>query len=133
MLSLLIKEVKEMVKIEDLIERAKEDVVCAVGEGGSRQRRWLEANVDSYNSSTFRIKVLVLEGSEPRGWVIVNYYLKFVQAFGKDGKMLSEYELISEQLKEYGSSERRQTWHAIAGFFRHDFSRGRNGSLYQRL
>jgi len=92
-------------KIEDLIERAKLDVVKAVGESKSRQRKWLKRDIDSYKSRKFRIRVLVLEGSEPRGVIIVNYYERMVQAFDAYGEKLSQYVLDVEQLKEH---DRRQ-------------------------
>ena len=89
-------------EIEDLVEKAKSDVTSATH---GRQRKWLEANIDSYGSPNFRIRVLVLEGSGPRGIVIVNYYLGKVHALGADGEVLSRYSLDADELMEWRVSK----------------------------
>lgn len=86
-------------EIEDIVKKAKSDVRGAAG-CSERERKWLEANIDSYGSPNLRIRVLVLEGSGPRGIVIVNYYLRTVQAFGMYGKELSRYSLDDERIRE---------------------------------
>ena len=89
-------------EIEDLVEKAKSNVVSAAGDLG---RKWLEANIDSYGSPNLRIRVLVLEGSGPRGIVIVNYYLGKVHALGADGEVLSRYSLDAGELMEWRVSK----------------------------
>jgi hypothetical protein len=87
-------------EIENLVEKAKSDVRGAAG-CSERERKWLEASIDSYGSPNLRIRVMVLEGSGPRGIVIANYYMGTVQAFGADGEGLSRYSFDDEQIREW--------------------------------
>ena len=76
--------------IEGMIKTAKAKVLNDYGcqEG---DRDWLEANVDSYDQPEHRIRLIVLEGSPAKGFIIVNYGLGEVQAFNCAGKALKRY------------------------------------------
>ena len=79
--------------MEELIEKAKHWVASVCG----LQRKWLEAEPKwSYNSSEYLVRLCVLEGSPPRGYLIVDYASKTIKAF-------------------YGSFERTKTF-KLEGF-----------------
>jgi hypothetical protein len=68
-------------------------VIKAYEHKDSTERKWLEANLDSYESPDHRIRVLVLEGSPAKGYVIVNYGTETVLAFDVFDKKLKELRL----------------------------------------
>jgi hypothetical protein len=55
---------------EEAILRAREAVRQRYGGAGDRQ--WLVAVLDSYDDPCNRIEFHVLEGSPPKGWVVVD-------------------------------------------------------------
>ena len=68
--------------MEQLIERAKRLVEhwynCRQGE-----RPWLEAEPPySYDNPEYKVKLLVLEGSPPKGYILVDYSYRMVKLFG---------------------------------------------------
>jgi hypothetical protein len=71
---------------QEEIEKAKAVVAKDCVDGNKRE--WLQCNVDSYDSPANRIQLLVLKGSPPRGWVIVNYPEGVIQGFDGVGRKL---------------------------------------------
>ena len=85
-------EVCYMQKIEDLIWKAKIKVERKYeGSMERSMRKWIEVYVDSYESHTNRISFWVLEGSPPKGYVIVNYGHGEVLAFDAWNNRLYTY------------------------------------------
>ena len=80
-MSLTDSEIKAM---EKAIEKAKERVCKAYdGREYSRQRKWLEATPeDSYDDDSYIVKVFVLAGSPPKGYILADYANKIVRPFG---------------------------------------------------
>ena len=71
------RENKEEVEI--LVRKAKKRVEGRTSEG----RKWLEASPEnSYDSEDYKVKVFVLEGSPPKGYVLADYCYGIVKAFG---------------------------------------------------
>ena len=69
---------------QEEIEKAKGVIEKHCVDGNKRE--WLDANVDSYNAPRNRIQLLVLQGSPPRGRVIVNYSAGIIQGFDGGGR-----------------------------------------------
>ena len=88
----------------DLIDKAKRFIISRVEDGD--ERKWLSANVDSYETSTQRITLFVLEGSPPRGYVIANYSTLTVKAFSIQDKTLRTWNLGDELAKLSGGLSR---------------------------
>ncbi|KAA0243658.1 MAG: hypothetical protein DYG83_13270 [Candidatus Brocadia sp. AMX2] len=68
--------------MEQLIGQAKR----LVARGLNPDRKWLESSLDSYNDESYRVSLLVLEGSPAKGYIIANYGTRQVIAFDDDGK-----------------------------------------------
>ena len=73
--------------LETTIRKAKEKVVAAYTKTPI-VREWHGVSVDSYEDSHNRITMLVLEGSPPKGMIIINYGHGLVMAFDAWGKKL---------------------------------------------
>jgi len=67
-----------------LIERAKEKVMRSYGH--SVGRRWLNTYCDSYEDSSYRVEIFVLEGSPVKGVVLVDHGRNVVMGFDVGGK-----------------------------------------------
>jgi hypothetical protein len=84
--------------IDKLVEKAKKLVTHQISHpkviADYESRRWLETNVDSYQAGTNRISFLVLEGSPPRGYVVVNYSTKKVTAFDSADRVLKRFRTL---------------------------------------
>ena len=72
-------------ELSKLIEQAKVWCISQCIDGN--KRKWLEANLNSYSAHSNEVKVLVLEGSPPRGIIISNLPLHAVWAFNAQGKL----------------------------------------------
>ena len=81
---------------EEAIEKAKLSVIKSYDCKGSVERKWLEANLDSYEEKHSRLKILVREGSPPKGHIIVNYGHQTVTAFDALGKKLYTWRYLRE-------------------------------------
>ena len=69
-------------ELEKLIEKAKEKVEKDYDPHGLCKRQWLEATPpNSYRSKEYKVTVFVLEGSPPKGYIIVDYCYGIVKAF----------------------------------------------------
>ncbi|GAN34101.1 MAG: hypothetical protein DYG83_03405 [Candidatus Brocadia sp. AMX2] len=75
--------------MEQLIEQAKKLIAKRWDEG----RKWLETSLDSYGDKSYRVSLFVLEGSPAKGYIIANYGMGRVTAFGCDGTRLKTYRL----------------------------------------
>ena len=95
MLRLTIKGDEMSGIINELIEKAKLKVFSTCPHPDDNERPWLEADIDSYSSKSTRIKLLVLEGSPPRGIIIVNYPLGTVTAINMYNQRLHTWKLES--------------------------------------
>lgn len=84
--------------MEKVIERAKEAVELAY-ESRHSQRDWLDTFLDSYNSKTWRVRVLVLEGSPAKGYIVANYGTGSVQAYDGVDKQIATYSAEKMMLK----------------------------------
>ena len=62
---------KEVSMMDKLIEKAKQ---CVEG-------RWPDGNQNSYGDSAWRVRLFVLQGSPPKGFVLANYGTYTVKAF----------------------------------------------------
>lgn len=62
------------------IDGAKKKVESAY-KGDRRQGRWLDTFRDPGGSETLRIRILVLEGTPFKGYVVANYGTGIVRAF----------------------------------------------------
>ena len=80
---------KEREKVMDIfIEKAKK----LVERGEKVEREWLEAEPpNSYSSSDYRVRLFVLEGSPPKGYVLADYASGVVRAFGLSLRALYTY------------------------------------------
>lgn len=74
--------------VDELIEEAKQIVIKKYEHKDTTKRKWLEANLDSYENPNHRIRVLVLEGSPAKGYIIANYGTARVTAFDVYDKKL---------------------------------------------
>ena len=64
-----------------LINKAKE-WIRESGESGTVERDWLEAEPPlSYDDNQYRVKLLVLEGSPPYGYILADYNEGICKAF----------------------------------------------------
>lgn len=68
--------------MEKLIEGAKQLVEkwcgCHLGD-----RQWLEAEPPcSYGNRSYRVRLFVLEGSPPKGYILADYVNRIVKVFG---------------------------------------------------
>lgn len=78
-----------MNEFEELIEKAKLRVIQAYDHyQPPTPRKWLIANLDSYENSASRVSIMVLEGSPAKGYVIADYGRATVQAVDAWGKRL---------------------------------------------
>ena len=66
--------------LDELIEKAKSAVVKAFEGKDTTEREWLIADLDSYESVAYRIRIYVLEGSPAKGIILVNYGTRTVIA-----------------------------------------------------
>lgn len=83
--------------MEQLINEAKKLVVRRADDGS--ERKWLETEVVPYGSPSEKVRFLVLEGSPARGYIIANYGMEKVTAFGCDGTRLKTYCLQDRYLR----------------------------------
>jgi hypothetical protein len=83
-------------EFEELIELCKQAVIKAYRfiEGKEAEDRpWLEVHVDPYKCyKRYRVQLFVLEGTPAKGYVLVDYGRKRVQAFDSDGERLLEFD-----------------------------------------
>jgi hypothetical protein len=84
-------EYKISLTMEDLIEMAKLRVIKAYERRTETKRRWLTAELDSYDDPAYRIQIFVLEGSPAKGYVIADYGRGVVKAFDAWHKCLYTY------------------------------------------
>jgi hypothetical protein len=83
------KEKESNKEILNLIEHAKHRVEQ---EFGGVKRDWLEAEPrHSYSSGGYKVKVFVLEGSPPKGYILVDFCWGIVKAFGVRMRLLHTY------------------------------------------
>lgn len=76
---------EESSSMDKLIEKAKRWVQARLSDGD--QRPWLEAEPpSSYGNPAYRVRLLVLQGSPPRGLVLANYCLNTVKAMDSQMK-----------------------------------------------
>ena len=69
--------------VEELIEKAKRKAEKAYDPQEKHKREWLEAEPPhSYRSKGYKVKVFVLEGSPPKGYILADYCYGIVKAFG---------------------------------------------------
>lgn len=80
------------VKIRATIEKAKKFIVSRNSEDFSK-REWLSVSVDSYGSKSNRIEFLVLEGSPPRGYIVVNRNTATVKAYDSRDRVVKTFKL----------------------------------------
>ena len=67
-------------EVELLIEKAKRRVELTYG---GVKRKWLVAKPEnSYDSNMYSVKLLVLEGSPPKGYILADYCYGIVKGFG---------------------------------------------------
>ena len=70
----------EKEEVEKIIEKAKLRVENSYR--GSK-RKWFEAELPySYSDPKYKVKLFVYEGSPPKGYVIADYSLGIIKAFG---------------------------------------------------
>lgn len=61
------------------------------------ERPWNEATVESkHGKKEYRIKLLVLDGSPPKGHIVVEYAHGIVRAFGANTKPLMSYKAFPD-------------------------------------
>ncbi len=70
------------------IVKAKQKVVEKYEHGKTTERQWLQASVDSYDNSEYRVELFVLEGSPAKGLVIVNWGARWIKAIDLWGNQL---------------------------------------------
>jgi hypothetical protein len=59
---------------------------------GGIKRSWLEAHpTDSYNNPNYRVAVYALEGSPPKGVILLNRSLGFLAGYEVMGKVVLKY------------------------------------------
>lgn len=75
--------------LEELIQWAKKKVIRAYEGREETNRAWLECSLDSYKTNSYRIRVLVLEGSPVKGYIIANYGTGTVTAFTAHDKKIA--------------------------------------------
>lgn len=69
-------------RMKETIEKAKMAVVKKYEHMETTKRKWLEASApDSYSNPEYRMTLLVLEGSPPKGFVVVNHPRRKAIAF----------------------------------------------------
>ena len=91
--------------VDDFVDEAKRIVIADFEGGTHTKRKWLEADLDSYSNAQYRIKILVLEGSPPKGMIIINYSRHYVQAFDCIGILLKQFDHRSGVFEEPTESE----------------------------
>ena len=63
--------------MEKAIKKAKK---YSEQNGGNEGRRWLEATPEySYNDDRYMVKIFVLEGSPPKGYIVADYFYGIVK------------------------------------------------------
>jgi hypothetical protein len=72
------------------VEKAKLAVVNWTKEPGAGECKWLRADLDSYGLESNRFTVFVLEGSPPRGFVVV--VAGVATAYGWNGRIIKIFE-----------------------------------------
>jgi len=77
---------KKQFTLNELIEKAKEKIIQNYGE--QPNRRWLEAHTDSYGNPNYRIQMIVWEGSNAKGYIIINHGTGRIRAYGVNDKLL---------------------------------------------
>jgi len=101
------KEIKDIIKTlkwkiyqlqQELIEKHSE--TCKVDEFEKLilkaqrrlwrdERKWLVTNLECYNDSTYEVRLYVLEGSPPRGYILADKYSGIVKCW--DSNMTRPY------------------------------------------
>jgi len=76
------------ITFSEALEKAKLRIIREYEGKESTHRAWLEVHVDSYESESNRLQMIVLEGSPPKGWIIVNYGHRTLTAFDLQGNKL---------------------------------------------
>lgn len=87
----------KLVTADALIEKVKGLVEHECGDSG---RRWIDVHADSYGDGTYRIRLLVLEGSPCRGYIVVNYATGMVRAYNVFDKRICTLNFQRALLKE---------------------------------
>ena len=77
--------------MKKLIDKAKLSVIRSWEQKDTTDREWLEANLDSYENDSSRVKILVLEGSPAKGIVLANYGINEVSAIDGLGRHLHKW------------------------------------------
>jgi len=85
--------------MEELIESAKKKVTRAYEGTEETRRTWLECSLDSYKTNQHRIRVLVLEGSPVKGYIIANYGTGVVTAFTVHDKKIATMRIMDYHRK----------------------------------
>jgi hypothetical protein len=87
MSSLWLLRAEEENSMDELIKKAKDCVEKRWP--GVEERPWLEAEPpDSYKDPFWRVRLFVLQGSPPKGFVLANYGTHTVKAFNSEMKHL---------------------------------------------
>ena len=82
--------------MEDLIEKAKRCVEKHYG-AGRYKRPWLDAEPPhSYGNALYRVRLFVLAGSPPKGFVLANYGTGTVKAFDSRMKHLFTFTTLKQ-------------------------------------
>lgn len=85
--------------METVIERAKEAVEKASGDRYAG-REWLDASLDSYQDAENRVRLLVIEGSPVKGYVVANYGTGIVQAYDAQDRRIAIYSAETMVVRE---------------------------------
>ena len=85
--------------LSELIIRAKTLVEKRIPD--ALDRHWLRALVKCYDNPEHGITLYVLEGSPPRGYVIVNHATKRVIAYDAADAHIKTYNVAAEWFKRY--------------------------------
>jgi len=75
--------------LDELIQKAKEKIEQNYGKQPGR--KWLDAHADSYGNPTYRIQILVWEGSNAKGYIVINHGTGRIRAYGVNDKLLWTY------------------------------------------
>lgn len=76
------------ITFSEALEKAKLRIIKKYERRNTTKRAWLEAHIDSYHSEYNRLQMIVLEGSPPKGFIIVNYGANTLTAFDCHGNKL---------------------------------------------
>jgi len=80
---------KKQYTLKELIDKAKEKIEQNYGE--QPDRRWLEAHADSYENPNYRIQIFVWEGSNAKGYLVINHGTGRIRAYGVNDNLLWTY------------------------------------------